>query len=80
MYRFLKDLLTSRELGLFVKRWNICKLLARGDLSYEKISSMTGSGYTTITRVARHLKNEPYLGYRLQLNQSKDGSAKLKAP
>ena len=62
-YNFLKDLCTPTEIAALAERWKVCKLLAKGDLSYRDIHSITGASITTIGRVARFLKDEPYKGY-----------------
>lgn len=67
---FLKDLCTPAELAALTERWNICKALNRG-LSYRDIHAQTGSSLTTIGRVARFLKNEPYQGYAALLKKLK---------
>jgi len=62
-YNFLKDLCTPSEMVSLAERWKVCKLLAKGDLSYRDIHRLTGASLTTIGRVARFLKDEPYHGY-----------------
>jgi TrpR-related protein YerC/YecD len=74
MYRFLKDLTTPQELESFSERWRICKLLAKGDMSYREISAATGVSLATISRVARFLKNEPYQGYQALLDKIEGGN------
>jgi uncharacterized protein YerC len=57
------------------ERWQVCKLLQSGNLSYRQISEQTGAGLATITRVARFLKVEPHQGYATaleKLNKIKD--------
>lgn len=61
-FNFLKDLCTPAELNSLAERWQICKLLNQG-LSYRQIHTKTGVSLTTIGRVARFLKDEPYQGY-----------------
>lgn len=63
-FNFLKDLCTPQELQSLAERWRVCRLLNRGDLSYREIHSLTGASLTTIGRVARFLKEEPYHGYQ----------------
>ncbi|MFN7038271.1 MAG: YerC/YecD family TrpR-related protein [Alphaproteobacteria bacterium] len=63
-YSFLKDLCTPQEMYTLAERWRVCKLLNKGNLSYRKISEITGASLTTIGRVARFLKDEPYNGYQ----------------
>lgn len=62
-YNFLKDLCTPSEMTSLAERWKVCKLLSKGDLSYRDIHRLTGASLTTIGRVARFLKDEPYKGY-----------------
>jgi TrpR-related protein YerC/YecD len=68
-YAFLKDLCTPQELHTLSERWRVSKLLEKGDLSYRDIHRMTGASLTTIGRVARFLKDEPYQGYRKLLTK-----------
>ena len=68
---FLKDLCTPKELKDFNDRWEIAKLLDEGRLSYREIAEQTQTSLTTITRVARFLKDEPYRGYRTLLDRMK---------
>ncbi len=68
---FLKDLCTPKELKDFNDRWEIAKLLDEGRLSYREIAEQTQASLTTITRVARFLKDEPYRGYRTLLDRMK---------
>jgi TrpR-related protein YerC/YecD len=69
MERFFKDLCTPQEIRTFAERWYACKLLDEGTLSYREISAQTGASLTTITRVARFLREEPHRGYRLILDR-----------
>ncbi len=66
-YNFLKDLCTPQEIAALAERWKVCRLLETGDLSYRDIHRITGASLTTIGRVARFLKDEPYRGYRALL-------------
>lgn len=59
---FLQDLCTPTELSALAERWQICKALNEG-LSYREINTRIGASLTTIGRVARFLKDEPYQGY-----------------
>lgn len=67
---FLKDLMTPAEIKAFEERWQIVQLLNRGE-NYRAIAAQTGASVTTVTRVARFLKDEPYQGYRLILDRMK---------
>ena len=66
---FLKDLCTPKEIKDFEERWKIAQLLQKADKSYRQIAEETGASVTTIGRVARFLKDEPYQGYNLILNR-----------
>ena len=68
---FLKDLCTPAELKAFNERWLIAQLLDEGKLSYREISEHIGASTTTVSRVARFLSQEDYLGYRLVLDRIK---------
>lgn len=69
---FLKDLCTPQELATLSERWRVCQILADGQLSYREIHAVTGASITTVVRVARFLKDEPYKGYRVLLDRIKD--------
>jgi TrpR-related protein YerC/YecD len=73
MLSFLKDLLTPQETKALNERWQIAWRLEQGQQSYREISAQTGASVTTITRVARFLKDEPYQGYRIALDRLKSG-------
>jgi TrpR-related protein YerC/YecD len=68
-HKFLRDLCTPKEITALAERWRVCRLLERGEHSYRDISGVTGASLTTISRVARFLKDEPYQGYRLLLSR-----------
>jgi TrpR-related protein YerC/YecD len=70
-YNFLKDLCTPAELNAIAERWQICKCLNEG-LSYREIHAQMGASLTTIGRVARFLKDEPYQGYSVLLQRLSD--------
>ncbi|MDI7775194.1 YerC/YecD family TrpR-related protein [Asticcacaulis sp. EMRT-3] len=70
---FLDDLCTPSELRAFAERFKVARLLDEGQLSYREIALRTGASTTTITRVARYLRDMPHQGYRRVLD-------KLKAP
>jgi TrpR-related protein YerC/YecD len=69
---FLKDLCTPQEIAALAERWRVCQLLDKGNFSYREIHSMTGASLTTIGRVARFLKDEPYQGYVTTLKRMKE--------
>ena len=71
---FLDDLCTPSEMRAFAERFRVARLLDEGQLSYRDISERTGASTTTVTRVARFLREMPHQGYRLvldRLNESK---------
>ena len=70
-YNFIKDLCTPQEIKSLSERWRVCQLLDEGKLSYRDIRQVTGASLTTIGRVARFLKDEPYHGYKSVLNKIK---------
>lgn len=53
---FFRDLLTIAELDEFARRWQMVKLLRRGE-SYVIIAKKLGVSTTTVTRVAHWLNN-----------------------
>ena len=63
MKNFLIDITTPFECKTLQERLNVAMLLEKG-FSYKEISKKTGSSTTTITRVARFLKDEKFGGYR----------------
>ncbi len=69
---FLDDLCTPSELRAFAERFKVARLLDEGRLSYRDIAVRTGASTTTITRVARFLRDMPHQGYRLVLDRLKD--------
>lgn len=68
VFNFLKDLCTPAELTALAERWLICQALNDG-LSYREIHTKVGASLTTIGRVARFLKDEPYHGYATLLQK-----------
>ena len=71
---FLDDLCTPSELRAFAERFRVARLLDEGRMSYRDISERTGASTTTVTRVARFLREMPHQGYRLvldRMNESK---------
>ncbi|RKQ71382.1 Trp operon repressor family [Litorimonas taeanensis] len=70
MEAFLIDLCTPAERRALTERWIVAQLLIQGELSYREINAKTGVSTTTIGRVARFLKDEPYGGYRLALTKT----------
>jgi len=69
---FLNDLCTPSEMRAFAERFKVARLLDEGQLSYREISERTGASTTTVTRVARFLREMPHQGYRLVLDRLKN--------
>lgn len=69
---FLTDLCTPAEVHALAERWYVARLLDQGQLTYRQIHDATGVSTTTIVRVARFLKQEPYGGYRQLLDRLKE--------
>ena len=72
---FLDDLCTPSELRAFAERFRVARLLDEGQSSYRDISEKTGASTTTVTRVARFLREMPHQGYRLvidRMNETKN--------
>ena len=70
MERVLVDLTTPQELLALAERWQVAKLLDEGR-PYRDIHAATGVSTTTVTRVARFLRQERHGGYRLALDRLK---------
>lgn len=68
---FLTDLCTPAEVRALSERWLIAQLLDGGSLSYREIAEAAGASTTTVTRVARFLREMPYNGYRRVLDRLK---------
>ena len=69
---FLNDLCTPAELRAFAERFKVARLLDEGTHSYRDIAMLTGASTTTVTRVARFLREMPHQGYRVVLDKLKD--------
>ena len=67
MARLLADLCTPAEVRTLAERWHVARLLAGTDLTYRDIHEATGVSTTTIVRVARFLKQEPYQAYQMAI-------------
>ncbi|MDR3144469.1 MAG: hypothetical protein LBT64_03145 [Puniceicoccales bacterium] len=61
---FMKDICTPQEIAALSERWIVCQMLQIKKISYREIKANTGVSVTTIGRVARFLRDEPYGGYR----------------
>jgi TrpR-related protein YerC/YecD len=68
---FLADLCTPSEVRALSERWLVARMLDAGQLSYRQIAEEAGSSTATVVRVARFLKDMPYLGYRRVLDRLK---------
>ena len=68
MRGLLRDLCTPSELAALAERWHVARLLDGTDLSYREIHDGTGVSTTTIVRVGRFLRQEPFQGYRRALD------------
>ncbi len=71
-YAFFRDLCTPAEINAIQERWHVAQLLYDGELSYRDIYDKTGVSISTIGRVARFLRHEPYGGYRNMLALKKN--------
>lgn len=70
--KFLRDLLTEKEIKEFTKRWKVARMLSN-KVPYEKIEKETGMSSTTIARVNKWLINGKG-GYKLVLNRLKNNN------
>ncbi len=66
---FLKDICTPKEIKDLNERMAIASMLNKGQSSYRDIADNLGCSLTTVTRVARFLKDEPYQGYKQVLGR-----------
>jgi TrpR-related protein YerC/YecD len=65
--KFLRDLMTEREIVEFGNRWKAARMLGEGN-SYVRIEKKTGLSSTTIARVSKWLTNGMG-GYKLVSNR-----------
>ncbi len=65
--RFLRDLMTEKDIKEFANRLEAARLLSR-DVQYEAITESTGLSSTTIARIAKWL-NGSLGGYRLIISR-----------
>ncbi len=68
---FLMDLCTPNEIKDLNDRFIVAQLLDDGKISQRDIAAKAKCSITTVTRVSRFLKQEPYGGYRTVLNNLK---------
>lgn len=68
---FLKDLCTPKEIKDFCDRLEIARRLNETEMPYRDIAGQTGASLTTVTRVARFLKDENNNGYKTVLKRMK---------
>lgn len=66
--KFLRDLLTEKEIKEFTNRWKVARMLDK-KISYEQIEKETGMSSTTIARIQKWLTGGMG-GYRLVLKRS----------
>ena len=74
MARLLADLCTPAEVRTLAERWHVARLLEQTDLTYRDIHDATGVSTTTIVRVARFLRQEPYRAYQLAIGRMGNGN------
>lgn len=65
--RFLRDLLTEKEIKEFTNRWYVAQMLDR-KIPYEKISKETNMSSTTIARIQKWVQ-KGMGGYKLMLKR-----------
>jgi TrpR-related protein YerC/YecD len=65
--KFLRDLLTEKELIEFGNRWKTARMLSK-NIPYTEIEKETGLSSTTVARVSKWLNNGKN-GYKLILNR-----------
>ena len=74
MARLLADLCTPAEVRTLAERWHVARLLGQTDLTYRDIHDATGVSTTTIVRVARFLRQEPYQAYQMAIERMGNGN------
>jgi len=67
--RFLRDLMTMKEIESFASRWKAARMLA-DKKSYLEIERLTGLSSATIARVSEYLKYG-YDGYKTVLERGR---------
>lgn len=67
--KFLRDLLTEKEIIEFSNRWRAVRML-NDKISYKKIEKETGLSSRTIARISKWLKDGKG-GYRMMLKREK---------
>ena len=65
--RFLRDLMTEKEIDEFSKRFKAAEMLM-GKIPYSSIEKETGLSSTTVARVAKWLRGKEG-GYRIIINK-----------
>jgi len=68
--KFLRDLLTEKEIKEFTNRWKVARML-NDKVQYERIEKETGMSSTTIARIQKWL-TKGMGGYKLVLKRFKD--------
>lgn len=76
--RFLRDLLTEKEIAEFNNRWQVAQMLDK-QVPYSEIISQTGLSSTTVARIAKWLKGSVG-GYRLMLRRFAHHHRKSRSP
>jgi TrpR-related protein YerC/YecD len=67
--KFMRDLMTMKELEAFALRWKAAQMLTDG-VAYLDIERQTGLSSATIARVSEYLKYG-YDGYKIVLERTK---------
>ena len=76
MCSLLRDLCKPAEVRTLAERWHVALLLDETDLSYREIHYGTGVSTTTIVRVGRFLRQEPYKGYLRAIDSLRGSDAR----
>ena len=66
---FLRDLLTRSELRMAATRLEVAKELITTDKSYRDVSASMPISTTTVTKVARAIKDDGHGGYKVVLDR-----------
>src|SRR3954463_11623229 len=74
MARLLADLCTPAEVRTLAERWHVARLLEQTELTYRDIHDATGVSTTTIVRVARFLRQEPYPAYQRAIGRMENSN------
>lgn len=66
---FFRDLMTLSELQAVTERYQVARMLHKGDKSYRQINEETGISTATITRIKHWMNNGPG-GYKIALERN----------